>query len=49
MKTFMLNGSPHQSGNASISEVPAASGRYWNSAHGQMPGEAQQDAVKLPL
>lgn len=30
-----------------ISGMPVASGQYWNSVHGQMPGEAQQDAEGL--
>ncbi len=30
-----------------ISGMPVASGQYWNSIHGQMPGEAEQDAEGL--
>ncbi len=30
-----------------ISGMPVASGQYWNSVHGQMPGEAEQDAEGL--
>ena len=27
-----------------ISQMPVASGRYWNNVHGRGPGEAVQDA-----
>lgn len=30
-----------------ISGMPVASGQYWNSVHGQMPGEAEQDIEGL--
>ncbi len=30
-----------------ISGMPVASGQYWNSIHGAVPGEAQQDAEGL--
>lgn len=30
-----------------ISGMPVASGQYWNSIHGQMPGEAEQDKEGL--
>ena len=30
-----------------ISGMPVASGQYWNSVHGQMPGEAEQDTEGL--
>lgn len=30
-----------------ISGMPVASGQYWNSVHGRMPGEAEQDAEGL--
>lgn len=30
-----------------ISGMPVASGRYWNSVHGQVPGEAEQDGEGL--
>ncbi len=30
-----------------IAGMPVASGQYWNSIHGGMPGEAQQDAEGL--
>lgn len=30
-----------------ISGMPVASGQYWNSIHGRMPGEAQQDGEGL--
>ena len=30
-----------------ISGMPVASGQYWNSVHGQVPGEAQQDIEGL--
>ena len=30
-----------------ISEMPVASGCYWNSVHGSQPGEAEQDAEGL--
>ena len=30
-----------------ISGMPVASGQYWNSVHGQMPGEAEQDVEGL--
>ena len=30
-----------------ISGMPVASSQYWNSVHGRLPGEAQQDAEGL--
>ena len=30
-----------------ISGMPVASGQYWNSVHGRMPGEAEQDLEGL--
>ena len=30
-----------------ISGMPVASGQYWNSVHGQLPGEAEGDAEGL--
>ncbi len=30
-----------------ISGMPVASSQYWNSVHGQKPGEAEQDAEGL--
>ena len=30
-----------------ISNMPVASSQYWNSVHGRLPGEAQQDAEGL--
>ena len=30
-----------------ISGMPVASGQYWNSVHGRLPGEAEQDAEGL--
>jgi multimeric flavodoxin WrbA len=32
-----------------ISGMPIASGQYWNGIHGQVPGEAQQDAEGLQM
>lgn len=32
-----------------ISGMPIASGQYWNGIHGQMPGEAQEDAEGLQM
>lgn len=32
-----------------ISGMPIASGQYWNGIHGQMPGEAGQDAEGLQM
>ena len=32
-----------------ISGMPIASGQYWNGIHGQMPGEAEQDAEGLQM
>ena len=30
-----------------ISGMPVASGQYWNSVHGRVPGEAHEDAEGL--
>ena len=32
-----------------ISGMPVASGQYWNSIHGQTPGQAQEDAEGLQM
>lgn len=32
-----------------ISGMPIASGQYWNGIHGQMPGEAKEDAEGLQM